>query len=355
MAKEIQAGFLTGVVSLAVVTAAAVMVHLAYANVVLRTPSLHRLPGYARIYWGEGGGWVARFSHSLGLAGALLAYVVLGGHFIGALIAAAYPAASYFWGPLTFYLLGVTIIFWDIRFESLTNAILTVGLIFSIIVLAFFLLPRISLSSFTGFQIERLVLPYGVLLFAMAGAAVIPDMTNLLAKNNSRRLKKMVIAGTVIPALIYLIFAFFIVGATGGQTTPDAIGGLAGRFGRGYLTAGTVIGFLATITSFVPLGLTLKGMLVSDFGMRARPAWLAAALTPGVLYLLGFHDFIAIISIVGAVAIGIDSILILMLERETALKRRAGGFRLFRHKEARFLLIFVFVAGIAYELNAILR
>lgn len=351
----VQAGFLTGAFGLAVVAAIAVVVHLAYAKVVLHTPSLHRLPGYVGLYLGSGAEWAARLSHFLGLGGALLAYLVLGGSFLGSLIAGVYPAAPAWWGPFAFYLLGVAIIFWDIRFESLANAVLTIGLILAVVILAFSLLPRISSWPLGSFQFGRLAQPYGVLLFAMAGAAVIPDMMRTLAKNDWRKVGKVVVGGTLLPAALYLIFAFFVVGASGTETTPDAIGGLAAKFGEGYLMAGAVIGFLATITSFVPLGLTLKGMLVSDLGIKPQPAWLVTALVPAVLYLLGFHDFIAIISVVGAVAIGVDSVFILLLEREAMQKHRAGGFRFALRGGIRFLLILIFVAGIIYELNAVLR
>lgn len=350
-----QAGFLTGLIELAALGAAATVVHLAYAEVVLRTPTIHRLPGYVGIYFGEPAGWMARISHFLGLGGSLLAYVVLGGSFLGVLISGIYPGAPIFAGPLIFYLFGAAVIFRNIRFESVTNAILTLGLIGAIVFLALILIPKVSLFTSFDFNLKSLAVPYGVLLFAMAGAAVIPDLRSLLLKSElNRKFKRIIIAGTVLAAAVYLIFAFLVFGATGQETSADAISGLAGKFGSNYLLIGSAIGFLAAITSFITLGLVLKGMLISDFGLKIESAWFAAALIPGLLYLLGFNDFIKIISLVGAVAIGIDSIFILLLHREAALRHRTQGFRMLLPREIRFTLLLIFAVGVFYELYAFL-
>lgn len=351
----VKAGFLTGLLGLLGIAFVATVVHLAYAEVVLKTPSLHRLPGYAALYFGERAGWLARISHFSGLGGALLAYVVLGGSFLNGLAAYIFPAAPLFLGPLAFYLFGVAIIFWNIRFESMANAVLTLGLIAAIVFAAFTLAPSVSFSSYAEFSPSKLGIPYGVLLFSMAGAAVIPDLRRLLLKNDLKKIKGAIIAGTLLAAAVYAVFAFFVVGSTGEATSADAITGLAEKIGSGYLIIGGIIGFLAAITSFIPLGLVMKGMLVSDFGLKPEPAWLATALVPGGLYLLGFHDFIGIISLVGAVTIGLDSIFILLLHRKAAGRGGSRGLKLILSSEVRVILLLVFAAGIMRELYVFFR
>lgn len=352
-----EAGFLTGLALLIVLAGAVTFVHLAYAEVASRTPEVHRLPGYVRAYLGPVAGWLSTASYLFGLSGALLAYVVLGGSFLGSLIQWASPAMPAIAGPLLFYLFGVAVIFRGIRFESFTDALLTLGLVAAILVLAVTLFPSLSSTSLTEFHLGRVSVPYGVLLFSLAGAAIIPDLRRTLGSGNLGGLGRIVTAGTLISAGLYLIFAAAVVGATGAATTPDAISGLTARFGLPYFLLGNAIGVLATITSFIALGVVFEGMLVSDFRIRPRPAWLVTAAIPAILYGFGFHDFIAIISVVGAFAIGLDSILILLVHRraQAALSAAAPAFRIAIPGAFRTVLILMFIAGIVAELTVGVR
>lgn len=343
------AGFVTGFVVLAGLAVAATLVHLAYAEVVLATPELHRLPGYVRHYLGPGFGKLSTASYLFGLSGTLLAYLILGGAFAGELMRVFLPALPDWGGPLAFYLFGVAVIFRSIRFESLTNAVLTLGLVAAIFVLVLVLLPEVSPRALAGFQPERVGVPYGVVLFSLAGAAIIPDMRRVLGQGGTARLRRLIISGTLGAAFLYFVFAAVVVGTTAAATTPDAIGGLAGRFGPGYLLAGSAIGFLATITSFITLGLVFEGMFVSDFGFVPRSAWLATVVIPAGLWLLGFQDFIAIVAAVGAVGIGFDSIFIL-----ASYGAIAGGGRrriIALPVALRIVLAVIFGSGIVYAFS----
>lgn len=347
------AGFLTGVLVLIGLAIAATCIHLAYAEVVMATPDAHRLPGYVRRYLGRSLGVLSSASYLFGLSGSLLAYVVLGGAFLGDLLRWLAPSLSATAGYVAFYLFGVAVIARGIRFEGIANAVLTTGLVLALVGLAFTLVPEISSANLhSSFQASRLFMPYGVVLFALAGAAIIPDMRRALGAGSPRRLRNLILLGTASAAALYGLFALAVVGATGGGTTPDAITGLAERFGEGYRLAGALIGFLATITSFITLGAVLEGTFRYDFGFRRQAAWLATAVIPGLLMLAGFRDFIAIVSVVGAVAIGIDSIFILALYG--VLRRRGRPQVVLLSASACGILAAVFGIGIAYELSRFL-
>ncbi|MEK7465069.1 MAG: aromatic amino acid transport family protein [Patescibacteria group bacterium] len=343
------AGFLTGVFVLIGLATAATCIHLAYAEVVVVTPEAHRLPGYVRGYLGRSLGILSSASYLFGLSGSLLAYVVLGGAFLGDLLRWLVPSLPSTAGYVAFYLFGVAVIARGIRFEGVANAVLTIALVLALVGLAFTLVPEISSANLhSSFQASRLFVPYGVILFALAGAAIIPDMRRVLGTGAPRRLRNLVLLGTVTAAVLYGLFALAVVGAMGGGTTPDAISGLAERFGDSYRVAGALIGFLATITSFITLGVVLEGTFRYDFGFRREAAWLATAIIPGLLILAGFHDFIAIVSVVGAVAIGFDSMLILALYG--VLRSRGRPKVVSLPATACFFLAAVFGLGIIYEL-----
>lgn len=347
----LQAGFLMGLGELVLLSVAVTLVHLAYTEVVVATPVLHRLPGYLRLYLGPSWGRLAAASYLFGISGALLAYLVLGGFFLDANLHLAFPSLPPGIGLLLFYLLGIFVIFRGVKFEGFANAIFTAILIIAIFVVSALLLPKLAPIPLKNFHFDQLFIPYGVILFSMTGAAVIPDMRRLLGGREDNRIFKIVILGTMIPAVLYLLFAVAVAGATGLATTPDAISGLAARFGTHYFIIGSIIGFLATITSFITLGSALEGMLVTDMGLNERMASMTIAFLPAAFYFLGFNDFIAVVSVVGALAIGLDSILILILhQRVTTQASPNQRFRVAIPRIVRFVLIIIFAAGIVREL-----
>jgi len=343
-----EAGFLTGAFLLALLTAVILAVHLAYARIVLATPTVHRLPGYVRLYLGPIPALVAALSNVLGLGGALLAYVVLGGAFLGSIAHYFLPGVPASAGPMLFFVFGFLVLLRGLRFEGLANAVLTIGLVGGVIGLALALPHREAFGSLLTFGSFSVAAAYGVILFALDGAAVIPNMRMILGRA-TERLRPTVIIGVLVPAALYLVFAIAVITATGAGTTPDAVSGIAVRFGEPFLLIGALIGFLATITSFIGLGGALEEMLVSDLRIRRRRALAGMAGAVLVLYLLGVNDFLVIIGVVGAFAIGIDSAFVLAVERRLpAPFRRLPSW-------LRFVLMLLFAVGAVLEIIHIVR
>jgi len=110
------------------------------------------------------------------------------------------------------------------------------------------------------------------------------------------------------------------------------------------------LGFLTTFTSFIALGLTLKKILWYDFKMKKNLAWFLTCFIPLGLFVMGFKSFIYVIGLVGAVGIGIDGTLILLMYRKLMLKKGE-----IKKSLLVFPLIFVFAFGIIYELIYFLR
>ena len=61
---------------------AVLLLHLFFGEIVLRTKEKHRLIGFAQKYLGNWGKFLITISTILGLVGALLAYIILGGDFL---------------------------------------------------------------------------------------------------------------------------------------------------------------------------------------------------------------------------------------------------------------------------------
>ncbi|MDP3727432.1 MAG: hypothetical protein Q8R35_02210, partial [bacterium] len=132
---------------------------------------------------------------------------------------------------------------------------------------------------------------------------------------------------------------------------PDAIGGISERFGSAAGLFGSAVGFLAAVTSFIALAVVLEGTFTSDFGVKPAIATSLTVAIPPLLFAAGLRDFIIIIGLIGAVAIGVESILILLIHRRAqAVHPAAASFRIGIPVFVRALLILLFAAGVIAEM-----
>ena len=345
-----RAGFILGTVELVILAAVVAAVHLLYGEVVAETPSSHRLPGYARLYLGRTGAALAWGSAIFGIVGALLAYIIIGSVFLDALLGSIAPEAGDFFWAAAIAAAGAAITLFPLRKEAAVNGVLTVLLIGFILFLIAFLLPRAEWSNLSGFEISEALTPYGILLFALSGGTVIPDVVAVLGRNR-RKIRRAVALGSLAPAALYFLFALAVVGALGIQVSEETIRGLGVLDGQALVIVGGIIGFLAVFTSFIVLQSSFQALLRLDFGLRRRSAWFLGAAIPFFFYLMGFQNFIMIIGAVGAVAVGIDAALILGMHRR--LRKISGAAvspRAYLWGLAVYAMVGIGVAAYLYQL-----
>lgn len=338
-----RAGFWLGALELVVLAGVMLVFHLFYAEIILHTPKAHRLPGYIHEYLGKNSYKLAWFSSVFGITGSLLAYIILGSIFLHNLL----PAQNDFFWAVFLVLLGATITHFSLKKESLVNDILTVFLIGFILYLVATLFPSVDTAKLTGFYPNGVFVPYGVMLFALAGGIVIPEVA-ILSDKNRKITRWAVVVGSLLPAIIYFLFAYVVVGVSGQATSQDAIQGLRVFAGESVVFWGSLIGFLAVFTSYVAASKNFQEMLRLDFVFSQKKAWFLVSLLPFVLYLIGFRNFISTIGMVGALAVGVDSALILAAHYKLrkAENKRFGVFS-YVWRAAIYLMI---VLGIIYEL-----
>ena len=309
------AGFWLGAFELIILALAVLALHLLYGEIVLATPRYHRLPGYIRIYLGSRAAGVAWVSTLVGTIGTLLAYIIVGSLFLQAIFGAMAPRMHGMGWAIALAGAVCAITFFPLRKEAAINGLLTIFEIGFIGVLSLWLLPDVSLPHFSGIYPAHLFMPYGVLLFALAGASVIPDVAQLL-RRNKRRTRLAIITGSAVPPVIYFLFAFGVVGVSGPATSEEAIAGLGAVLGSSVVVWGSAAGLLAVLTSYIALSENFQALLTLDMGLRRRTAWIAASAIPFVVYLAGLQNFIAIISIVGIVAFAVDGTLFFLMGRK---------------------------------------
>jgi tyrosine-specific transport protein len=183
-------------------------------------------------------------------------------------------------------------------------------------------LPHIKTENLLTFNLEYFFLPYGVVLFSMTGMSVIPEVREILA-NNAKKLRSVIILGSLIPMITYILFIILVLGISGEGTTTDGLTGLQSTLGDKVIAFGYLFGIISTFTSYLTLGLTLKKIYWYDLKLPHLPSWALASFVPLVLYALGVNNFIAIIGFTGAVTAGIDGILMFIVY----LKARKNGQR----------------------------
>ncbi len=328
-----------------------ILVHLFFGELALKTPDYKRLPGFAKIYLGSWGEKVAYISTILGIFGALLAYLLVGGEFFTELLSPIFGGNSLIY-TLLYFVIGAILIFSGIK------AIAKVE--FWGLILFFAILFAIFFQGEAFIKIENLFpapnfsyffLPYGVILFSLWGAALIPEVEEMLGGKKNLLLKIIPIS-ILIPIIVYLFFIYLILGITGPQTTGSALTGLRNVLGNGIVSLALCFGLLTTFTSFIALGLTLKKVFWYDLKIKKIYAWVITCFIPLILFLIGFKSFIPVISFIGGVMLGIDGILILLMYRKLVLSKAEGirPKRKYLIYPLILVLLSIFLGGIVYEI-----
>jgi len=332
-------GILTMFLYIMALTALVLFVNLLFVEVSLKTPNYLRLAGYARMHLGEFGKYIAAAFSAIEGLGTILAYIVIGGGFLYGLLS-PFLGGSLFIYVFLYFAVGAIYIFLGSKAISKIN-FAGILVFFAAIFLVFFNgLGSLKLSNlfFLG-DSSHLFLPYGAILFALWGATMVPEAEEIL-QSDRKKIRRAVILGTVIPGAFYFLFCLMILALSGGQTSPEAISGLQGILGGRVIAFMFLAGIMATFTSYVSVGLNLKKVLWYDMKVKESVAWLITCFVPFLLYLLGFNNFIKIIGFVGAFALAMEGILIVLMYRKISIKRP-----LFIYP-----LILIFVAGMIYEI-----
>ena len=346
-----QIGFIPMLFYFLILGTVMITIQLMYSEISLRTIDNHRLPGYSKIYLNKWAEFISYTTTITGLIGALLAYIIVGGEFLANLMIPMLGGTVLLYSVI-FFVFGAAIVFFGAGPVSKTE-FLSLGLFFVILIILFFkALPHVNPEFFTtvNLNLKNILLPYGVILFALGGMAVVPEMKEILKKQEGS-MKKLIIIGSIIPIITYLIFIVIVFGVTGSATTQEGMVGLNLALGNSVVYLGFLFGIITTFTSFLTLGITLKKELHYDRGLPMWLAWIFACFPPFILFLLGLKDFINIIGFIGAVALGIDVIIITFIYlKAKKLGQRVPAYSLNIPRGLIIVFVSLFIIGIIAEI-----
>lgn len=345
-----KAGFSIVFLYFLVITPAAILINFLYAEVALGTEKNYRFPGYVGEYLGSSHKKLSFFIIIVGLIGALLAYLVIGGEFLSHLF------GPYFGGnadiyTLLFFAFGVFLVFRGIKSVSQIELFLLFLLLAILAALFVKAAPFINFNYFTTYNFKNLALPYGVVLFSLWGSALIPEIEEMFIEKKlsvgevRKGVRSVISKGLIITAAVYLLFIFVILGVSGPGTSKEAIFGIYQVLGGNVIKLGFVFGIICCFTSFITLALTLKKVFIYDLGLLKGPSFFLACFLPLILFLMGLKNFIDIISFTGALCLGAEAIMTVFLYRAFLRKKL-----LKKINPALYFLVFIFSLGIIYEL-----
>jgi len=315
-----------------------ILIHLFFGELALKTPDLKRLPGFAKYHLGKWGERVAFLSSILGIFGAILAYLIVGGEFLTELLSPIFGGNNLIY-TLFYFAIGALLIFFGI--EAIAKVEFWGLILFFLILIIIFFRgqPFLKIENlFPQPDLSQWFLPYGAILFSLWGAALIPEVEEIL-REKKYLLKRVIIVSILIPILVYLFFIYLVLGITGPQTTESALTGLRSFLGNGIVSLALFFGVLTTFTSFITLGLTLKKIFWYDLKINKNLAWAFTSFIPLILFLIGIKQFIPVIAFVGGVMLGIDGILILLMYKKV-VKSKIKDFFFYPLSLILFLGIF---------------
>lgn len=330
------------------------LMHLMYGEVVLRTKEKHRLPGFVKLYLGEGWSWFTKISSTLGYYIALVAYMILGGKFVFFLLGPVLGGTELIYQIVYFIVLG-SLLFWGLKPIFKIESILTFSLIGLIVFLIVLAIPYFDIQRLPLSDSQYAFLPYGILLFALSGTPAIPELRDIL-KNNLSKMKKVIILSTLFCIIITALFALSAVGIAGSFVHPDAISTFAEAMGPWILIIGSIIGFLAVTTSFLVVGMYLLDQFKYDFKFNHVTAFFWALVIPFLILLFVIKDFIIAMSIGGALFAATDSIMLAIIWRKTkTMGNRHPEYQLKMGNWIAWIIILMFVVGGVTEIFSLLH
>ncbi len=317
-------------------------IHLIFAKISLKTPDYKRFPGFVGYHLGAFPKKIILVSETIGLMGVLLVYLIIGGEFLTIIFSPLLGGTIFTY--ILIYLVGVsTFIYFGTKIISRINFLSLVALLVIVCIILVRAFGNLQIGNIFSDQplftdYKTLFLPYGALMFSLWGVGLIPEVEEMVV-GNKKSLKKIIVAGTLIPSIFYFLFVLLIVGITGVNTTEAGLTGLVGILPDALVKIALLIGAITTFTAFIAMGLLLKKILMYDARIPEFPAWALVCFVPLGLFLLGFNSFIPLISFIGGFLLSIDGILILLMYR------KIGGKKIIVYP-----LMLIFFLGMAYEI-----
>lgn len=335
-----QVGFIPGMVLMIVMGLASTMMNLMVANISLKTDAFHLLPGYAGTYLGQTVKKMTFTNTVIASYGALLAYIIGQGQ----VLAGIFDGKAYLWS-LAFFLVGSCAIFLGMNMIKKLVVLMVFCVLGILILLGAHSYESVKIHNLFIFNPQNWIVPYGVLLFAFHGTLGVLEARKELI-GQEKLLKKAIIVSGMMIFGIYTVFTLLTLGVTGVGTTPVATIGLKSQLGPVLGLIGNALAVFTMGTCFITIGYGMRQMYQHDYGKPRLTAWLLVVSVPLLLFLLGIRSFIEVVTTVGGLVMGLNSvILVVTYWNARVFGKRRAEFSLGKLHVIGFLLMGIFITG----------
>lgn len=314
-------------------------------EIVSRTSATYQIPGYVGLYLGPKAKLVQTIVLLFAISGALLAYMIAQGSILSAL----FGGVDWVWS-LAFYAVFAFLIWRGTNTVKQVELWMVLGFIMIVLTLFGLVQGQIDTANLLAFDWSKMLLPYGVILFACYGITSIPQAHEILGKNdNKKHFKKTIIYAGLIPLVLYALFALAVVGVMGENTTSIATVGLGEALGPNVWLVGNLFAFMAMSTSFLALGWAAQQIYHRDLSLSNHLAFIAAFTVPLLVWLWGVRDFVGILGVIGAIGTGVTGILVvftLWKARQKSRRKPIYSLPNWMVKYGGLVLVILFAIGL---------
>lgn len=319
--------------------------NLLIGAIAVRTKENLQMVGLTRKYlgvWGEIIMTIVKYTSS---AGAMVAYII--GQ--GVALSTLFGGSAYLWS-IVFFAIGTFLILNGINTIKTVDFWLSLGVLAVVIVIAVFSFEHIELDNLKYYDMAKMLLPYGVILFAYHGGAAVIEAHSILANRNKTFKTTIIIAG-IISMVTYAIFAIIVLGVTGSSTTEIATIGLGQKVGSGMLIFGNIFAVLAMSGSFLTVGLSVRDSLAWDYKIPGKIAALLVCGLPFVIFLLGLRQFIMAVDLVGGVFVSLEMLMVILIywRAKQVSDLDPGKYKLHHTALLMVLLMAALIIGTVYS------
>lgn len=339
-------GFVAGVINLAILGTSSTLMMLYMGEVVLRTKEDLQFAGLGEKYLGKFGKYGVSIAQIIGIYGALIAYMVG----VGTILSSMFGGEPIIYSTI-FFTIMAPLVYFGLRTIGTSQLILGFLKTILIVIICLILSRSINIGNIEiNVDFFKLLAPYGVVLFAVLGYSVVPEIEFILIKR--RELMKKAIVYTMIFCMgIYLIFTFSFVGAFGknvSEIATNSMNGIPGIFAN-------LFAIFTLSTPLLALGLVLKDMFKYDYKMNNFVSWFFAVVVPYLIILFANPSFVGVLSITGTYAGSIMGIMCCFMVIEARKKGNDVPQYVvpFGKKPIIFLMI-VFFGGLVYSIASLI-
>lgn len=344
-----KAGWVPFLVIMVIFGIAAIFIHLFFAEVVLRTEDIGTLPMYTKKYLNRPISTIVSVITVLGIGGALLVYIILGGVLLSIVL------ISWNIPPFhlsLFFILITSFLFLKKRkdFPS-AEFFLTIFLLLIMLLIAGVAVPFIDWQEIPLFDGRFIFMLPGIILFSLIGWNTLPSINRGLKKaGQQKKIGRIIIWSLLIIMLSYLFFSLSFAGVGGDiYQWQDVI--MLSSPQKGLLIAlAALVGFLISVVSFLSLANYLKTSLINDFHFSSSTAFSLIVFGPLLLFLGGFDQITGLIGVIGTLMGAIEGIVIIALFRRAKKEGdRTPEYFLNVPRYLLYVLVVILVFGIGSQ------